>query len=67
VTLAALLEEGMRKELTSWWAHSGVPLKAQFSEMVEGLWEPPQLQGLQMHHVAGDAVSYTRVCVMHCH
>lgn len=36
VTLAALLEEGMRKELTSWWAHGGVPLEAQFSELVEG-------------------------------
>jgi hypothetical protein len=37
MTLAALLEEGMRKELTSRWAHGRVPLEAQFSEMVEGL------------------------------
>jgi len=26
MTLTALLEEGMRKELTSRWAHGGVPL-----------------------------------------
>ena len=37
VTLAALLEKGMRKELTSQWAHSGFPLEAQFSELLEGL------------------------------
>lgn len=66
MTLTALLEEGVCKELTSWWPQGGVPLEAQFSKLVEGFWEPALLHVLQLHHVACNTVPYTRVCMMHC-